>query len=116
MRKLILSLSLVWLLCSSHTSFKSMLKHHKVQYHEIIYNQARLETANFTSRGFKQLNNPLGFTFKGRLMRFKSLNHSIAYLKDLQCRRMKKGEHWYDFLVRVKWASDCRYIDKLKSF
>jgi hypothetical protein len=93
-----------------------MLKHHKVKYHEIVYNQARLETGNFTSRGYKELNNPLGFTLNGRLMKFKSLNHSIAYLKDLQERRMKKNEHWYDFLKRVKWASDDKYILKLKQF
>jgi hypothetical protein len=115
MKKILLSI-LVFVTLSSHTSFKTMLKHHKVKYHEIVYNQARLETANFTSRGYKELNNPLGFTLNGRLMKFKSLNHSIAYLKDLQCRRMKKNEHWYDFLKRVRWATDKFYIQKLKQF
>jgi hypothetical protein len=93
-----------------------MLKQHKVKYHEIVYNQARLETGNFKSRGFKQLNNPLGFTLNGKLMKFKTLEHSVTYLKDLQTRRMKKHEHWYDFLIRVKWASDRSYVDKLKQF
>jgi arsenate reductase-like glutaredoxin family protein len=116
MKKSFFSLILVWVLCSSHTNFKTMLKQHKVKYHEIVYNQARLETGNFTSRGFKQLNNPLGFTLNGKLMKFKTLEHSVTYLKDLQARRMKKHEHWYDFLVRVKWATDKTYIDKLKQF
>ena len=49
-------------------------------------------------------------------MKFKTLEHSVAYLKDLQVRRMKKNEHWYDFLVRVKWARDNSYIEKLKQF
>jgi hypothetical protein len=114
--KKILLLSTLYILCSSHTTFKTMLKQHKVKYHEIIYNQARLETGNFTSRGFKQLNNPLGFTLNGKLMKFKTLEHSVTYLKDLQTRRMKKNEHWYDFLIRVKWASDRSYVDKLKQF
>jgi hypothetical protein len=109
-------LFVVWVTLCSHTTFKSMLKQHKVKYHEIVYNQARLETGNFTSRGFKKLNNPLGFTLNGKLMKFKTLSHSVIYLKDLQQRRMKKNEHWYDFLIRVKWASDSEYIDKLKQF
>lgn len=109
-------LFVVWVTLCSHTTFKSMLKQHKVKYHEIVYNQARLETGNFTSRGFKKLNNPLGFTLNGKLMKFKTLSHSVIYLKDLQQRRMKKNEHWYDFLIRIKWASDVKYIDKLKQF
>lgn len=116
MKRLVSSAILVWLLCSSHTTFKTMLKKHKVKYHEIVYNQARLETENFKSRGFKDLNNPLGFTLNRKLMKFKTLEHSVIYLKDLQVRRMKKNEHWYDFLVRVKWARDNSYIEKLKQF
>ena len=109
-------LCVVWLLLCSHTTFKSMLKQHKIKYHEIVYNQARLETGNFKSRGFTEFNNPLGFTLNGKLMKFKTLVHSVTYLKDLQNRRMKKNEHWYDFLIRVKWATDKTYIDKLKQF
>lgn len=106
----------VWLLICSHTSFKSMLKHHKIKFVDIVYNQARLESANFTSDGYKKYNNPFGFTLKGRLMRFDSVNHSIVYLKSMQVRRMKKNEHYYDFLRRIKWAMDRQYIQKLKSF
>ena len=106
----------VYILCSSNTTFKTMLKKHKVKYHEIVYNQARLETGNFKSKAFKDLHNPLGFTLNGKLMKFKTLEHSVTYLKDLQVRRMKKNEHWYDFLVRVKWARDNSYIEKLKQF
>ena len=51
-------LFVVWVTLCSHTTFKSILKKHKVKYHEIVYNQARLETGNFKSRGFKELNNP----------------------------------------------------------
>jgi hypothetical protein len=109
-------LFVVWVTLCSHATFKSMLKQHKVKYHEIVYNQARLETGNFKSRAFKELNNPLGFTLNGKLMKFKTLEHSVVYLKDLQTRRMKINEHWYDFLVRVKWATDKTYIDKLKQF
>ena len=109
-------LFVVWATLCSHTTFKSILKKHKIKYYEIVYNQARLETGNFTSRGFKELNNPLGFTLNGKLMKFKTLSHSVTYLKDLQNRRMKKNEHWYDFLIRVKWARDNSYIDKLKQF
>ena len=116
MKGLVFSLILVWVTLCSHTSFKTMLKKHKVKYHEIVYNQARLETGNFSSRGFKDLHNPLGFTLNGKLMKFKTLEHSVTYLKDLQVRRMKKNEHWYDFLVRVKWATDNSYIEKLKQF
>lgn len=109
-------LFVVWLLLCSHTTFKSMLIEHKIKYHEIVYNQARLETGNFKSRGFTEFNNPLGFTLNGKLMKFKTLVHSVIYLKDLQNRRMKENEHWYEFLIRVKWATDKTYIDKLKQF
>jgi hypothetical protein len=112
----VIIISLVWLAFSSHTSFKSMLKHHRVKHVDIVYNQARLESANFTSRGYKELNNPFGFTYKGRLMKFDSMNHSIAYLKSFQVRKMKPNENYYDFLKRVRWATDKFYIQKLKQF
>lgn len=115
MKKVLLG---VWLLtCSfNHTSLKKMLKHHKIKHIEIVVNQARLETGNFTSRGFKELNNPFGFTLKGKLMRFDSINHSIAFLKSFQERKMKPNENYYIFLQRIGWATDKKYIQKLKQF
>ena len=115
MKKVLLG---VWLLtCSfNHKELKSMLKHHKIKHVEIVYNQARLETGNFTSRGYIQLNNPFGFTKRGKLMKFDSINHSIAFLKSFQKRKMKPNENYYSFLQRIGWATDKKYIQKLKQF
>jgi len=83
----------------------------------IVLAQAKLESGNFTSNRFKQYNALFGFqTSNTNVLKYKSWKESVINYKNWQMRRLKDGENYYDFLVRVKYSEDPNYINKLKQF
>ena len=90
------------------------LKQHKIQYPYIVLKQAILETGWFKSNVLKTHNNLFGFRTSKGYIKFKSINHCIAYYKKWQTKRYR-GEDYYEFLVNIKYAEDTMYIYKLKN-
>jgi uncharacterized FlgJ-related protein len=83
----------------------------------IVLAQAKLESGNFTSNRFKQYNALFGFqTSSINIIKYKSWKESVINYKNWQMRRLKDGENYYDFLVRVKYSEDSNYVNKLKQF
>lgn len=92
------------------------LEYHNIHHPDIVYAQALLETGNFTSEGCLVHNNLFGL-YNSRTKRHCRFNHwsesVIAYKEWIQ-RRYKPPEDYYKFLVRIRYASDPQYIQKLK--
>lgn len=89
----------------------------EIEYPNIVLAQAKLESGNFTSNRFKQYNALFGFqTSNTNIIKYKSWKESVINYKNWQMRRLKDGENYYDFLVRVKYSEDSNYVNKLKQF
>jgi len=123
MKKLIITLLVLLPLVSlskdtikSNTLRKQLLKA-GIQHSEIVLKQAILETGWFKSSAFKTKNNLWGFTYKGKVMTFKSISHCIDYMKKWQDKYYisKEWKDYYEFLKKKGFASDSLYIKKLKS-
>ena len=91
------------------------IKDKGIKHPEIVYAQYRLETGNGVSRAFTEYNNAFGFIYKGRLMRFKSVDACVEYYKTWQDKRYVKGDY-YVFLQKIGYAEDEGYIQMLKKF
>lgn len=89
----------------------------EIEHSDIVFNQARHETGNFTSPRFKQYNALFGFqTSDKNIIKYKSWKESVVHYKMFQMRKLKEGEDYYDFLIRVGYATDSNYINKLKQY
>jgi len=89
----------------------------EIEYPNIVLAQARLESGNFTSNRFKKYNALFGFqTSNTNVLKYKSWKESVINYKNWQMRRLKDGENYYDFLIRVKYSEDPNYVNKLKQF
>jgi len=89
----------------------------EIKHPKIVYNQAKLETGNFISNKFKKYNALFGFQISDtNIIKYKSWKESVIDYKAWQMKRLKNNENYYDFLVRIKYANDSNYINKLKQF
>jgi len=93
-----------------------------IEHPEIVYAQAQLESANFTSNVYQTKNNMFGFRYKKKYLYFRDWKHCIRYYKKWQDKYYKGGDY-FDFLNCiwkhkngdcVTYASDEDYIYKLK--
>jgi len=101
----------------SEAKLLEFMKLVEIQYPNIVMNQAKLETANFTSPRFIKYNALFGFqTSDTDVIKYKSWKESVIAYKAWQMKRLKDNEDYYKFLVRVKYAADTNYIKKLKQF
>ncbi len=89
------------------------IKDKGIKHPEIVYAQYRLETGNGKSRAFTEYNNAFGFIYKGRLMRFKSVEACVEYYKTWQGKRYVKGDY-FEFLKKIGYAEEEGYIELLK--
>lgn len=72
---------------------------------EIVIKQAVLETGNFKSSFLMSRNNLFGFR-KVNYLRFKNWKESVEYYKKWQLKNYKDpNEDYYNFLVRIKYAT-----------
>lgn len=88
---------------------------------DIVIAQARLETGNYTSDLFIRSNNLFGLVdIKGSYYIFSHWIESVAFYKNrIQnkysgCKLNK--EEYYSFLVKLPYAKDIKYINKLRMF
>ncbi len=117
MKKLTLLLLLTPFACSAQTveQVRQELIRQGLPHHQIVLAQARLETGNFTSHNCRVRHNLFGIKHNGKYATYSRWQQSISdYKKRISSRY--KGGSYYDFLVRIKYARDSRYIAKLKQF
>jgi hypothetical protein len=89
----------------------------EMEYPDIVLAQAKLESGNFTSNRFIKYNALFGFQkSESNIIKYKSWKESVIHYKCWQMNRLKEDENYYNFLIRVKYASDTNYINKLKQF
>ena len=92
------------------------LIHYEVKYPKAVLAQAKLESGNYTSKHYRTKNNFLGL-YNSRKKEYFSFSHWTACIqgyKDMIEYKMKDGEDYYEFLTRIKYASDPTYIYKVK--
>lgn len=96
---------------------KEALVYYDIQYPDIVYTQAILETGHFTSNGCLRHNNLFGLynSEAGRYHRFDHWIESVTAYKEWIQRRYKPPEDYYKFLQRIGYASDSNYVNKLRN-
>lgn len=90
------------------------LQRQRVPHSKIVLAQARLETGNFTSRRCKQDHNLFGIKHDGRYATYSNWRESVKDYKRCISNRYSGGDY-YAFLRRIKYASDEKYIDKIRN-
>lgn len=81
---------------------------------KIVLAQARLETGNFTSKMCREKHNLFGIKHNGRYAKYARWQDSIADYKKCISSRYKGGDY-YSYLKSIGYASDSRYVHKLKN-
>jgi len=112
----------------NHSNLYEFLLLIGVEFPEIVVSQAKLETGNFTSRYCTEFNNLFGMTkpgkrvsvasdFCGGIAVYPNWKYSCwDYLLWQQFHFNTKGvpKDYYSFLIRVGYAEDLEYVEKLK--
>ena len=89
------------------------LKKYNVKYPQIVLAQAKLETGNYTSTLCKKHGNLFGLKRKGRYAKFNNWQESVKAYHDWVQYKYKGGDY-YVFLKKIGYASDPKYIIKVK--
>lgn len=92
------------------------LVHYGVEHPKIVLAQAKLESGNYTSYHCRVRNNFLGLynSRKKEYFRFDHWTDCIKGYKNMVEYKLKDGEDYYDFLLRIGYAEDPEYITKVK--
>lgn len=97
-----------------------VMNHYDIKFQDIVYRQILLETGHFKSKGTKR-GNLLGIynSKKKSYYRYKHWSESIkVYATKIQNRYKYDSTHtdkdYYNFLKKIKYAKDKKYIYKLK--
>lgn len=101
---------------SPKDGLKEALEYYNVAHSDIVYAQAVLETGNFKSDLCVNSNNLFGLynSSKGAYYKYKHWSESIQdYVRLIQS-RYDSDIDYYQFLDRIEYAEDPKYIDKLK--
>jgi hypothetical protein len=92
------------------------LDYYGIQYPEIVYAQALIETGHFKSKLCTQYNNLFGL-YNSRTRsyyRFDNWWDSVIAYRDKVQYKYKGDVDYYTFLVRLPYATDPNYIRKIK--
>lgn len=89
------------------------LHRQKVPHANIVLAQARLESGNFKSDFYRQTNNLFGLKKGKKYATYKTWRDSIKDYK-LRISSRYNGGSYYKFLQRIGYASDKKYIYKVK--
>ena len=85
-----------------------------IHHPEIVINQSKLETGNYTSVAFKKHNNLFGFMKGNKIRHYNNWKQSLIHYSHWQNVNYKNGDY-YIFLQNIGYATDSLYIQKLKS-
>ena len=92
------------------------LEYYEIQYPQIVYAQALLETGHFTSSVYKKYNNLFGL-YNSKIKDYYSFEHwfdSVKAYRDFVQYKYKGNTDYYTFLVNLPYAMDPNYINKIK--
>ena len=92
------------------------LIYYDIKYPDIVKAQALLETGNYTSNLCVNHNNLFGL-YDSKNKRYYSYKHwyeSIEDYKRLIQSKYDNNKYYYEFLEDIKYASDKKYVSKLK--
>jgi flagellum-specific peptidoglycan hydrolase FlgJ len=92
------------------------LDYYGIQYPQIVYAQALLETGHFSSSVCKNYNNLFGL-YNSKIKDYYSFDHwsdSVKAYKDFVQYKYKGNTDYYTFLVNLPYATDPNYISKVK--
>lgn len=89
---------------------RAELKRLGVKHSNIVIKQVKLETGNLK---YVRNNNLFGFRGNKGYLKFDTWQDAVQYKKKWQDKRYKGGDY-YDFLIKVGYATDSTYIQKLK--
>ena len=89
------------------------LKKYNIKYPHIVLAQAKLETGNYTSELCKKHGNLFGLKGKKGYVKFNHWKKSVKAYRDWVQYKYKGGDY-YVFLKKIGYASDPRYIEKIK--
>ena len=89
------------------------LKKYNVKHPQIVLAQAKLETGNYTSTLCKKHGNLFGLKRKGGYAKFNNWRESVKAYRDWVQYKYKGGDY-YVFLKKIGYASDPKYIIKVK--
>lgn len=92
------------------------LDYYEIEYPEIVYAQAVLETGHFKSDLCIYHNNLFGLynSKRRRYFRFNHWTESVEAYRNMIQHRYKPPGDYYKFLQRINYAEDPQYIKKLK--
>lgn len=92
------------------------LEYYNIKHPRIVLAQAKLETGNYKSNHCINKNNLFGLynSRKKEYFSFEHWHHSVKAYKDMIEYKHKNGEDYYEFLIRISYASDPNYISKVK--
>lgn len=99
----------------SDASLYQMLIAEGIQHPKVVLAQAKLETGNYTSLLCKNKHNLFGIKGKRGYRTFSTYTECIRYYKDHIQNRYDGHSDYYVFLKRIGYASDPKYVTKLKS-
>ena len=89
------------------------LKKYNVKYPQIVLAQTKLETGDYTSTLCKKHGNLFGLKRKGGYAKFNNWKESVKAYRDWVQYKYKGGDY-YVFLKKIGYASDPKYIIKVK--
>ena len=92
------------------------LEYYNIKHPRIVLAQAKLESGNYTSDHCTRRNNLFGL-YNSKRKEYYSFDHwtdCIEGYKNMIEYKHKDGEDYYDFLIRIKYATDPTYVDKVK--
>lgn len=90
----------------------------EIKYPDIVLRQACWESGFFSSKIWREKNNPFGFyhsidSIHGEYILFNDWRSAITYYKDWQDKRYKGGDY-YEFLIKVGYAQDSNYVKSVR--
>lgn len=86
------------------------LKKLGVKHSNIVIKQVKLETGNLK---YVRNNNLFGFRGNSGYLKFNTWQDAVKYKKQWQDKKYHGGDY-YDFLIKVGYATDNTYIKKLR--
>ena len=92
------------------------LVHYEVKHPKAVLAQAKLESGNYTSAHCVKRNNLFGL-YNSKRKEYYSFDHwtdCIEGYKNMIEYKHRDGEDYYDFLIRIKYATDPSYVYKVK--
>lgn len=90
------------------------LYYYEIKSPDIVYAQAILETGWFKSKGCTIDNNLFGLRHSKGYYKYNHWSESVLAYKEKIQSRYKEGEDYYKFLVRINYAEDPEYVNKLR--